>query len=567
MNTHNKYIAFLLLAVMMFQACASPGVARRTDAAVGGLDITARGAIGPVDAALVGPMYTGDGGRYINLAVLAPDVQGDVPDFLPLYIQGMLNNNINRFSSINLIDRQNLSIIIAEQDLVADGRFSDDDFIRIGHIANAQYLLLGTIQRLPGNRYSLQFSITEASTGVRRATFMRDGTLEQIEGRGTLLNEATAELLEQLGVRLTESGRHTLLVGNVSIVQAEAGLARGIIAQAGGDEVAALFNFAQAVSFDPAQLEAMSRLNTISTTISDGTISQRILNDIQARDQWIEAFRESARFFNDHPPFEITFDPSLIQIGETDFVRRTVNLGMRIALDPSEAGFGALNTLLEGLERTGRRNAWGFSGWPLMDISPRTAGTVVFNGRRSFRYTVDIAIVNENNITLATNSITLDTEPLAFNTGQRHVRAPNSVLETVSFPNIRADNLTPTLTIVIVAVNRIQARDLIASSYIRVEANGLEARFRALEEAEQLGQQQREAAERLEQQRLTEAERRQAEAAQLEQQRRERELEQQRQRRQQRQQQWWQDNGGAVFLYGSLSLLAIIALIVGAVAN
>jgi len=556
MNTRNKHIAFLLLAVMMFQACASPGVARR-GGSVGGLDITARGAIGPLDAALVGPMYTGDGGRYINLAILAPDVQGDVPDFLPLYIQGMLNNNINRFSSINLIDRQNLNMVIAEQDLVTGGRFSDEDFIRIGHIANAQYLLLGTIQRLPGNRYSLQFSITEASTGMRRATFMRDGTLEQIEGRGILLSEATAELLEQLGIRLTESGRQALLAGNVSIVQAEAGLARGIIAQAGGDEVAALFNFAQAVSFDPAQLEALSRLNTISTTISDGTISQRILNDIQARDQWVDAFRESARFFNDHPPFEITFDPSLIQIGETDFVRRTVNLGMRIALDPSEAGFGALNTLLEGLERTGRRNAWGFSGWPLMDISPRTAGTVVFNGRRSFRYTVNIAIVNENNITLATNSITLDTEPLAFSAGQRNISPPGSVIRTVNFPNIRIDNLTPTLTIVIVSVNRIRAHDLIASSYIRVEANDLETRFRTLEEAERLGQQQRETAERLEQQRLAEAERRQAETDRLEQQRREQELAQQRQRHAR----WWRENfmtvlaviGGVVLVAWSIA--------------
>jgi len=492
MNACNKYIAFLLLAVMTFQSCASSGVARRRTSDAGGLNITAHGAIGPIDAALVDPMYTGDGGRNINLAILAPDIQGDVPDFLPLYIQGMLNNNINRFSSINLIDRQNLNIVIAEQDLVAGGRFSDEDFIRIGHIANAQYLLLGIIQRLPGNRYSLQLSITESSTGIRRATFMQDGTLAQFEGRGTLLNEATAELLRQLGVQLTEAGRYALLAGNISVVQAEAGLARGIIAQAGGDEVAALFSFAQAVSFDPSQIEALSRLNTLSTTISGGTISQRILNDIQARDQWIEAFRESTRFFNDHPPFEITFDPSLIQIGETDFARRTVNLGMRIALDPSEAGFGALNTLLEGLERTGRRYAWGFSGWPLMDISPRMSGTVVFNGRRSFRYTVDVSLVNEDNIVLGTNSITLDTEPIIFYAGHRNVTPPNGVIRTVSFPNIRAEYLTPTLTIEIVAVNRIRAHDLIASSYIRVEAGDLEERDRAQAAAERAAQWQRE---------------------------------------------------------------------------
>ena len=96
------------------------------------LDITARGGIGRVETALPSPMYTGNGGRNITLAVLAPYIQGNVPDFLPLYIQGMLNNNINRFSSINLVDRQNLNRIMGEQDLALSGRFSDEDFLRIG---------------------------------------------------------------------------------------------------------------------------------------------------------------------------------------------------------------------------------------------------------------------------------------------------------------------------------------------------------------------------------------------------------------------------------------------------
>jgi len=55
-----------------------------------------------------------------------------------------------------------------------------------------------------------------------------------------LLNEAPAELFGQMGVQLTEAGMQTLLAGNVSAVQAEAGLARGIIAQTGGAEVEAV---------------------------------------------------------------------------------------------------------------------------------------------------------------------------------------------------------------------------------------------------------------------------------------------------------------------------------------
>jgi len=353
----NRTLIILLFPSVFLFFCASEVMGQSSNS--GGMN-TAKGSIGKREVAPSGPMYTGNGGSNIRLAVLAPEVQGSIPDYLPLYIQGLLNNNIKKFSAVNLIDRQNLNRIIAEQNIAASGRFSDKDFVSIGNLTNTQYFLFGTIQKLSGNKYSLQLSVTEASTGVRKASFMKDGTSAQFEENGAIINEATAELLEQLGIQLTAVGKQALLTGNTVTALAEAGLAKGITAQAGGAEIRALFNFAQAVSFDPSQIEALSRLSALSTSISGGTISQRIINDIQARDKWLEVFKETAKFYNEHPPFEIIFDPSLVQIGETDYVKRTANLGMRIALDPSEAGFKAINTLLEGLEKTGRRNQWVF---------------------------------------------------------------------------------------------------------------------------------------------------------------------------------------------------------------
>jgi hypothetical protein len=46
------------------------------------------------------------------------------------------------------------------------------------------------------------------------------------------------------------------------------------------------------------------------------------------RRSWLAAFKETTAFFNEHPPFEITFDPSLIKEGETDYKHDTVNLAM-----------------------------------------------------------------------------------------------------------------------------------------------------------------------------------------------------------------------------------------------
>jgi len=509
-------VLFVFLLVLSLLSCAgSP--ANRPAGSAGRMGITARGTADG-SRLVVGPMYTGAGGRDIYLAILAPYVQGDVPDWLPLYIQGMLNNNINRFSAITLRDHHHLNTVMAEQELAASGRFSDENYIRIGHIANAQYLLVGTVLRVPGNLFSLELVIIDSSTAIRRANFMQTGTLAEFEGRGQILNEATAELFRQINIELTEAGIQTLLAGNVSAVQAEAGLARGIIAQDDGANVEAMLNFAQAATFDPAQLEALARLNTLSATISGGTISQRILMDFQLRDQWLEAFREMASFFDNHPPFQIIFDPSLIQVGEPNFARRTVDLGMRIALDPSEAGFAALNALVEGLEETGRREAWGFSGWPLADIAPRDRRAVVFGGRRSFSYRVDVALINENNQTISNGRITLETEAIRFSVGDTRVRSPNSVEGVVNFRNVRADNLTPTLTIEIIAVNRILAHDLSASGYMRIEASDLEIREQAARRArEQLEREQ------LERELVLQRERAQELTIQREQERRERE--------------------------------------------
>ena len=469
-------IVFITLISILFFSCVSAPAQNTTGDNLENNGITAQGTFGGQESDPDEPMFMGDGGSNVRLAILAPEISGDIPAYLPVHVQGLLNNIFNRYSAINIIDRQNLDRIIYEQDLAAGGRFSDRDFVTIGNLANTQYFLFGNIQRLSSGRYSLQLSITEAGTGIRRATFMMEASLEQFEGRAVLINQAALDLLTQMGIILTETGRRTLLQGNTSVVMSEGQMARGITALMEGDELGAFFSITQAMTFDPSNLEAFSRLSVISSNIIDGTISERIVNDILARDRWVEVFKETASFFNDHPPFEIIFDPKLIQIGETDFARRTANIGMRISLDPSQAGFGALNSLLEGLEQTNRREAWGFSGWPLMDLTPRERDTVVFNGRRNFSFRVDVQLINDYGIILGNSSISLNTEQIRFSPGDKIIVPPQSIDSIVVFSNIRAEDLTPRLTISILGVNGISSRDIAASGFMRIDTGDLEAR-------------------------------------------------------------------------------------------
>jgi hypothetical protein len=85
-------------------------------------------------------------------------------------IQGSLTGDFQRNTAMTVTDRQNLDAILGEQTLAANGNFSDDDYVRIGHMTNAQYILTGSIQRLPAG-YMLDLAISDSSSGERKASF------------------------------------------------------------------------------------------------------------------------------------------------------------------------------------------------------------------------------------------------------------------------------------------------------------------------------------------------------------------------------------------------------------
>jgi len=154
-------LAFFLIPI------ASLFAGGNNDEAGSGQDagISSRAAIGHIDAASTGPLYEGDGGAGIRLAVLEPEAMGLTPmeTYLPVYVQGLLNNNLGKYSAMTLTERQNLNQILKEKNMTANGNFSETDYIAIGNLTNTQYILLGAIQKIPGNQFSVQLAITDLS--------------------------------------------------------------------------------------------------------------------------------------------------------------------------------------------------------------------------------------------------------------------------------------------------------------------------------------------------------------------------------------------------------------------
>ncbi|GHV78230.1 hypothetical protein AGMMS49944_00210 [Spirochaetia bacterium] len=452
-------------------------------------------------------MYTGDGARGTRLAVAAPAGKNLAADetWLSLYIQGILTGNFNKYSAMTIIDRQNLDKVEAEQSLSLSGLYSNDDYIRIGNLTNAQYILAGSIEKLRNEQFSLQLTITALDTGTVRASFTKTCSAAELRG-GMALNEASADLLAKMGVQLTDKGKRELQAASTANTDAQTALAKGIRAQQSGNAVEALSYFYQAAAVDPALTETAGRLNVLSSRISGGDLGQNVRNQIAARNAWIALLKDCAAFYKTHMPFDIVYDPALRQIGDTDYANAAADFSFTVELPPAEVAFKVINDLISGLETTGQRAAWDFAGWPLINGSKYPEPTaVVFEGKRNFSFNVVAAVIDGRGRTIGTDTITLTSGNISFNAGDRTLGLPVKVSTDARFLKVNVKDYIPPLTVKIISVNSIPAETAMETGYMRVLT---QAEHYALPEEAAKRQAAAEAANRLAEQQRMEAEQR-----------------------------------------------------------
>jgi hypothetical protein len=419
------------------------------------------------------PLWTGEGGRGIRLAVLAPELTASVgqrlsrdEEYLPGFVQGRLNDYLGGFSAMTILDRQNMDAVLAEQALSASDSYSDENYVGMGKLLNAQYILPCAIIKLPGGQYSLQLALTDTGTGERWASFTKNCALPDIL-QGTVVNEAAVELLAQMGVALTETGLRALAARRAVSAEAEAALAMGIAVQRGGGAFEAMTWYYEAAAYDPSLSEASGRINTLTASVTGTNAGQQVLSDYQQRMAWLDLLKECAAWFGEHPPFELVYDPEII-LGDTDYATEKVDLSFRLAIAPSEPGFEALNGLVERLEATGKKAFWGFTGWPLGTVQGEAAATV-FGGRGNLSFTVEAAALNEDGKTIGTGRVTLSGGPVRnFPGSLPTVLPPPGSNGIIRFTGVDANDLTDSLAIRITGIN---GKDAGESGYMRITAS------------------------------------------------------------------------------------------------
>lgn len=401
--------------------------------------------------------WSGDGGRGIRVTVSEPTGTGlstQEQSLLPL-IQSTIIGSFQKFSAMTVFDRQNLENIIREQQISMSGSFSDNDFIRIGHLTNARLFVFGSITKVTNN-YTLELAVTDVETGERKASYLpRRVSLLELENLSAI-REASADLLDQLGVNLTTNGLQELRRSEETArIQAENALAKGVTAQKQGTMVEALTYFFQAASFDRSLSEAISRVSIVSAEISGGNLGQAVLNRIQLHDEWRTIVDVANSFFLSHLPYEFVYDTDIKQ-ANIDYTRRTAELAIGVSLVPTDA-WKTINDLRQGLNTARRNEFWDFS---LSRIEPE-------------QILISMQIINENNTVLSTASHTF------LNPSET-----NRTDAILSFPNVVPANITDKLIVRVISINGIDSHEAGETGYIQI--SDLSDYNRRVQEADRL---------------------------------------------------------------------------------
>ncbi|MDR1787972.1 MAG: DUF1566 domain-containing protein [Treponema sp.] len=415
--------------------------------------------------------YTGDGGKDITLVVYEPEgreLSRDENWLLPL-VQGSFNTDFAKYSGITIFDRQNLERIMAQQTESASGLYSDEDYIRIGHLANARHILTGTITKTPNGAFSLQFSVSEVETGKRVASYGPASCSPLALENLSAVKKASADLLGQLGVKLTDAARRELSAeADTRQVQAETALSKGIEAAKKGTVVEALSYFFQAADFNPASTEVASRLNILNRDISSGNMGDNVRNDLQWHDQWKERLAEGSQFTTNYlktppaPSYSVIYTTN-IQQGRIDYDTRTVEVSgvtVNYVFDGTalEAWTKQLQNVAkavnDGLANTKRNGDW--------RLSP-------VQGRRNqdFSYTLTVSLLNDQGQRLSSQDVrlrgswTADTER-GFSYSLYDKEA------SVRFTGVSADLITDRLSVRFTAIDGKDAQTVARANNISI---------------------------------------------------------------------------------------------------
>jgi hypothetical protein len=216
--------------------------------------------------------YTGDGGKNISITIKVPTPEGLPSGLSNIHILAYrrLLDNFRKYSGITV--RQDFDIDPSLYKEILSGYYDDYDKAGsdLGHLIMTDYLMTGSISQSPtGYHFYLQVVKTAANDKSVVFSYAANCTYSDLYDV-SVVNRASLDLLEQMGVKLTIAAR-TELAGADAANRAKGRtvMQEAVAAQQAGDEARARFLLNQAAELD-AQLaeEAERRLSEMGRPLA-----------------------------------------------------------------------------------------------------------------------------------------------------------------------------------------------------------------------------------------------------------------------------------------------------------
>lgn len=264
-------------------------------------------------------LYKGSG---LVIAVALPQTRnvGQQAAWIPLYFQDSLTGNFSRYSKMTVLDRTNENLIKAEQELSETGFYTDENAVQLGQMTNASLVVVGSIQQI-GGMYEVNFRVNDITTNEITSTSNGRYGYSDIES-GKAVNETTQNLLDGLGIELSEKERATLASVNKTENDSAQNLAKGMTAEKSNDYIAALVAYSQvegsARSVAQQNIHAM-----LQGSFDSASIQNKVAFYKEQTEKWNVIFTQLEKYMNDNAAY-LVYDFSTMQ-DKINMSRNTVD--------------------------------------------------------------------------------------------------------------------------------------------------------------------------------------------------------------------------------------------------
>ena len=296
-------------------------------------------------------------GKGLAIAVLPPELRGGEP-WMKQSFQDNLTSLLAGYTDMTVLDRKNEDLIIAQQELSETGLYSEENAVEIGQMTNAQYVVVGSIQKLSAS-YECNFRVNETATNEIRSASISRHSLADMES-GVAVRQIVQELFGGLGIQLTKAEQTALQKKNDVESTSMTMLAKGDQAQAAEDYIQAVLYYNQVEgAFQQEAQDSTTRM--LSVTQENLTVRQRQQYYQTQQAKWKKILEDLQTYLDENLWIGVYHDPLVVKETDVSMNRISYEVPLVMKVFPNRQAVIVAKKVLEEwykVKRDKENNVW-----------------------------------------------------------------------------------------------------------------------------------------------------------------------------------------------------------------